>query len=168
MGPDALPVLAVLGPGRADRDEMEIASRLGALAADHGWVVVSGGGPGVMAAACRGAVEAGGVTVGILPSDGPTEGYPNPWVRIPIFTGVGMARNVVNVLSARLCIAVGGGPGTLSEVALALKAGTPVWCFRSWSIEPGRAIDCRMPRVFERASDLLEALESVLSEKQPT
>ena len=89
-----------------------------------------------MEAASRGAVEAGGLTVGILPVAEPTEHYPNPWVAVPIFTGAGSARNQFNVLSAKLCVEIGGGSGTLSEIALALKAGTPVWCWKSWGVEP--------------------------------
>ncbi len=157
-----LPTLAVLGPGAASRDEARVAERVGRLAAECGWVVVSGGGPGVMEAVCRGAVEAGGLTVGILPSSSPTEGYPNRWIRIPIFTGAGMARNVFNVLSATLCVAIGGGPGTLSEVALAMKAGVPVWCWHSWSIEPPRNTGFTMPVVIDTEEELLSRLEREL------
>jgi len=157
-----LPTLAVLGPGAASRDEARVAERVGRLAAECRWVVVSGGGPGVMEAVCRGAVEAGGLTVGILPSSGPTEGYPNRWIRIPIFTGAGMARNVFNVLSATLCVAIGGGPGTLSEVALAMKAGVPVWCWNSWSIEPPRNTGFTMPVVIDTEEELLSRLEQEL------
>ncbi len=157
-----LPTLAVLGPGSATREEEAVAERVGEIAARRGWVVVSGGGGGVMAAVCRGAVEAGGLTVGILPSSGPSGGYPNRWVRIPIFTGAGMARNVFNVLTARLCVALGGGPGTLSEVALAIKAGVPVWCWRSWTIEPPRAIDYTLPRIWESKEELFDALDREL------
>jgi uncharacterized protein (TIGR00725 family) len=157
-----LPTLAVLGPGAASRDEARVAERVGRLAAECRWVVVSGGGPGVMEAVCRGAVEAGGLTVGILPSSGPTEGYPNRWIRIPIFTGAGMARNVFNVLSATLCVAIGGGPGTLSEVALAMKAGVPVWCWNSWSIQPPRNTGFTMPVVIDTEEELLSRLEQEL------
>jgi uncharacterized protein (TIGR00725 family) len=157
-----LPTLAVLGPGAASRDEARVAERVGRLAAECRWVVVSGGGPGVMEAVCRGAVEAGGLTVGILPSSGPTEGYPNRWIRIPIFTGAGMARNVFNVLSATLCVAIGGGPGTLSEVALAMKAGVPVWCWHSWSIQPPRNTGFTMPVVIDTEEELLSRLEQEL------
>ena len=157
-----LPALAVLGPGSASPDEERWAFSIGSLAARCGWFVVSGGGPGVMAAVCRGAVESDGLTVGILPTTGPSEGYPNPWVRIPIYTGAGMARNVFNVLTARLCVAIGGGPGTLSEIALALKAGVPVWCFRSWEIRPARDIGGPRPRVFATFDDLLRDLECEL------
>jgi hypothetical protein len=118
-----------------------------------------------MQAACRGAAAAGGLTVGILPASGPSDGYPNQWVKIPIYTGAGMARNVFNVLSARLCVAIGGGAGTLSEIALAMKAGVPVWCWQSWSLKPPRAIDCRLPRIFTTSDDLLAALDRELGRR---
>jgi uncharacterized protein (TIGR00725 family) len=160
-----LPALAVLGPGSASQDEIGVAERVGGLAARRGWVVVSGGGPGVMEAACRGAVQAGGLTVGILPSAAPVEGYPNRWIRIPIYTGAGMARNVFNVLSASVCVAIGGGPGTLSEIALALKAGVPVWCWHSWAIEPPRNSGFSMPVVIDGEEELLSRLERELKRR---
>jgi hypothetical protein len=70
-----------------------------------------------------------------------------------------MSRNVFNVLSARLCLALGGGPGTLSEIALALKAGVAVWGWQSWSIKPPREIGCAMPRIIDDEGQLLEELE---------
>ena len=160
--PHALPILAVFGAGVATPDEEALATRVGAAAARAGWVVLTGGGTGVMEAACRGAAEAGGLTVGILPTARAENGYPNPWVRIPVFTGAGSARNAFNVLSATLCVAIGGGPGTLSEIALALKAGSPVWCLNSWSLSPPPGTDRPMPRIFETAEDLIVALEDRL------
>lgn len=135
-----LPVLAVLGPSRSDVALDRVAEDVGRTAAEAGWVVLTGGGPGVMAAASRGAVEAGGLTVGVLPVASPSDDYPNPWVVIPIYTGTGSARNAFNVLSARACVAVGGGLGTLSEIALALKHGVPVMAWSSWSLTPPHGV----------------------------
>jgi uncharacterized protein (TIGR00725 family) len=160
----ALPILAVFGPADATPDEEAVAARVGAAAAGSGWVVLTGGGSGVMEAACRGAVEAGGVTVGILPTARAENGYPNPWVKISVFTGAGSARNAFNVLSSTLCVAIGGGPGTLSEIALALKTGTPVWCLKSWALKPPPGKEKPLPRVFESAEDLLSALEDTLQD----
>ena len=138
----------------------ETASRIGSLAAHSGWVVLTGGGPGVMAAACRGAVSAAGLTVGIVPFERPTTAYPNQWVRLPIYTGAGMARNAFNVLSATLCVALGGGAGTLSEIALALKAGVEIWCYRSWRLEPPASTrGAGQPRLFTDDDKLLSALQ---------
>jgi uncharacterized protein (TIGR00725 family) len=160
-----LPILAVFGAGSATREEEEVARRVGELAARCGWVVLTGGGPGVMAAASRGAVEAGGLTVGVLPVAEHGAGYPNPWVQIPIFTGSGMARNAFNVLSATLCVAVGGGTGTLSEIAMAFKAGVPVVCWRSWELTPpaDRTLELRS---FDDADDLLTSLANELQRVQ--
>ena len=165
-GVKPLPILAVLGAGDASAEEISIAERVGATAARADWVVLTGGGSGVMEAACRGAVEAGGLTIGILPNARAGGGYPNRWVKIPVFTGAGSARNVFNVLSARLSVAIGGGSGTLSEIALALKSGTPVWCWASWSLTPPRGRKIPMPRVFEEANDLIETLDAVLNNQQ--
>jgi hypothetical protein len=158
-----LPILAVLGPSNASHDEMRVAEQVGAAAARAGWVTLTGGGPGVMEAASRGAVEGGGLTVGVLPVARASAGYPNPWVVIPVATGMGSARNAINVLSADLCVAIGGGPGTLSEVALALKSGVQVWCYRSWIIEPPPGTEPPLPRVFDDETDFLVNLEDALA-----
>jgi uncharacterized protein (TIGR00725 family) len=158
-----MPILAVLGPSDASDRDKAAAERVGSIAAAAGWVVLTGGGPGVMAAASRGAVRAGGMTVGVLPTAGPAGGYPNDWVQIPIYTGAGSARNAFNVLSADLCVAIGGGPGTLSEIALALKSGTPVWCLDSWDLAPPPGTDRPLPRVFQNLDALVSALTEELS-----
>lgn len=160
--PKNFPILAVLGGGAATSEENAVAERVGRLAAERGWVVLTGGGPGVMEAASRGAAEAGGLTVGVLPSDGPSGSYPNRWVAIPIYTGSGMARNAFNVLSATLCVAIGGGAGTLSEVAMALKAGVPVWCCASWQLTPPDD-NAPMPRNFDDGQELLATLDEFLT-----
>jgi uncharacterized protein (TIGR00725 family) len=101
--------------------------------AARGAVVVCGGLGGVMEAACRGAKAGGGRTVGILP--GIDRAAANPFVDTAIPTGLGEARNALVVRAADALIAVGGGYGTLSEIALALKAGKPVVGLDSWDIE---------------------------------
>jgi len=84
-------------------------------------------------------------------------------VRVPIFTGAGSARNAFNVLSATLCIAIGGGVGTLSEIALALKSGKDVWCWRSWGLEPPPGTQPSLPRIFDDPDALFTALEDRFS-----
>jgi len=155
-------VLGVFGGSIATVEEEAVAERIGATAARCGWVVLTGGGPGVMSAASRGAVEAGGLTVAILPNAHAGGGYPNPWVHLPIFTAAGNARNAFNVLSSSLCVAIGGGPGTLSEIALALKNGVPVWMWRSWSIARSGGDRPDDLRIFDDADDLVVALEDVM------
>ncbi|HYP00873.1 MAG TPA: TIGR00725 family protein [Pyrinomonadaceae bacterium] len=115
-------VVGVLGPGEGASDEaVRAAFELGQLIAVENWVLLTGGrGAGVMEAASRGAKAASGLTIGILPSEdarGASE-----FVDIPILTGMGQARNNINVLSARLLFACGMGAGTASEIALAIKA----------------------------------------------
>jgi uncharacterized protein (TIGR00725 family) len=115
-------VVGVIGPGEsASKESIAAAFELGRLIALEGWVLLTGGrNAGVMDAACRGAKAAGGLTVGILPgedSHGVSEA-----VDIPIVTGMGQARNNINVLSSRVLFACGIGPGTASEVSLAIKA----------------------------------------------
>ena len=154
-GVKPLPILAVLGAGDASAEEISVAERVGAIAARAGWVVLTGGGSGVMEAACRGAVEAGGLTIGILPGRGPDESPPNAHIDLPIFTGLSYARNVINVLSSHAIIAVAGGSGTLSEIALALKYCKPVILLESWHFE----IDgFQPPATLYRAPDLAAAL----------
>ncbi len=119
-------IVGVMGPGgSATRRDLENARRLGALLAQQGWVVLCGGrSAGVMDAVCRGAKEAGGLTVGVLPGDDPRGA--SDAVDIAIVTGMGNARNAINVLSSDLVIACGMGAGTASEIALALKADKDV------------------------------------------
>ena len=155
-------VLGVFGGNVATPEEEAVAERVGAAAAHSGWVVLTGGGQGVMAAASRGAVEAGGLTMAILPNAYAGGGYPNHWVHLPVFTGSGSARNCFNVLSSSLCVAIGGGAGTLSEVALALKNGVPVWSWGSWSVTDPRGEHPEDLRVFDDVEELIETLEDTL------
>ncbi len=88
-----------------------------------------------MEAVCRGAREAGGTTVGILPTD--TVDEANPYVDIPVATGMGIGRNIIIVRTARVCIAIDGRYGTLSEIAYALQLGKPVITLNAWDEVPG-------------------------------
>jgi uncharacterized protein (TIGR00725 family) len=118
-------IVGVMGGGRASATQVEMAYRLGRLVADRGWVLLNGGRrAGIMEASARGAHEGGGLTVGVLPDDHHRQ--VSPYVQIPILTGMGSARNCINVLSSDVVVACPGGAGTVSEVALALKHGRPV------------------------------------------
>jgi uncharacterized protein (TIGR00725 family) len=122
--------VAVIGPG----DEPTVAAaEVGRLIAERGAVLVCGGRGGAMEAACRGAKEAGGLTVGILPGSDRSEA--NPYVDVVLPTGLGEARNALVVGAADVVIAIGGGYGTLSEIALALKARKRVIGLGTWEIE---------------------------------
>ncbi len=123
--------IAVIGRGDCSAEEYEAAETVGYLVAGNHETLICGGLSGVMEAACRGAKEAGGRTVGILPGTGGG----NPFLDVIIRTNMGHARNVVLVQSADAVIAVGGGYGTLSEIAVALKTDTPVFGYRTWEIE---------------------------------
>lgn len=118
------PLIGVVGGGRASSEEQSSAHAVGRLLAERGAVLVCGGLGGVMEAASRGAAEAGGTVVGLLPGSEP--GAANRWVTLPLATGLGEARNTVIASACRGLIAVGGEWGTLSEIALAKKAGKPV------------------------------------------
>lgn len=125
--------MAVVGPGAASPEQEAVAEEVGRLLARRGAVVVCGGLGGVMEAACRGASREGGTTVGVLP--GLDRGAANPFVSVAVATGLGEARNALVVRAADALIAVGGAYGTLSEIALALKAGKPVIGLGTWQID---------------------------------
>lgn len=118
-------IVGVMGGARADEASCQNAYQLGALIARNGWMLLNGGrNAGIMAASARGAAEAGGWTIGILPDDHTAQA--SEFIRIPICTGMGSARNTINVLSSDVVVACPGGAGTLSEIALALKHGKDV------------------------------------------
>lgn len=120
-----LTVIGVMGGAVVPEEVLEQAYTVGKLIAEHGWVLLNGGrNAGVMEASARGASEAGGLVVGILPTDTTTGVAPSVDIAIP--TGMGDGRNAINVLASHVVIALPGGAGTVSEVALALKAGRDV------------------------------------------
>ena len=124
--------IGVVGGQFCTEEEERAAFELGNLLARRGAVIVCGGLGGVMEAACKGAKEAGGTTIGILP--GPFRGDANPYVDHPIATDMGQARNAIIVRTSDAVVAVGGEYGTLSEIAMALKMGKKVVALSSWEI----------------------------------
>lgn len=128
------PRIGVMGPSECSPRAWELAHEVGLLIARQGGILICGGGQGVMEAAATGAKEAGGITLGILPGSSSSEA--NPYIDIPIVTGMGNARNVINVLTSQAIIVVHGACGTLSEIALALKCGTPVVALETWTVIP--------------------------------
>lgn len=128
------PHVAVCGSGEAIPEIVGLAEEVGAELARRGAVVVCGGLGGVMEGACRGAKDAGGTTLGILP--GADRSAANPYVDVAIATGLGELRNGLVVACADALIAVCGGYGTLTEIAFALKAGKPVVGIGTWRVAP--------------------------------
>ena len=137
--------VAVVGPGDATREQERLAEAVGRELGERDAIVVCGGLDGVMAAACRGAARAGGLSVALLP--GNDRAAANQWATIAIPTGLGELRNGLVVRAADAVVAVGGGHGTLSEIALALKTGIKVIGLGTWDIagvdpadDPGDAV----------------------------
>jgi len=124
--------IAVIGGSQPSAKEARLAEAVGRELGEQGAVLVCGGLGGVMEAACKGASSEGGVTVGILPGD--KRESANPYVQIPIVTGMGYARNMAVVKSAQAVIAIGGNYGTLSEISYALANGIPIIGLKTWSL----------------------------------
>jgi uncharacterized protein (TIGR00725 family) len=153
-----LPYIAVIGPDEsATERQVADAAAVGAALALQGAIVICGGLGGVMEGACRGAHETGGRTVGILP--GADRSAANPFVDIAIATGMGELRNGLIVRAADAVIAVGGAFGTLSEIGLALRTGTPVIGLGTWEL----ARDGRPEQAIVQASDAQDAVVRALA-----
>jgi hypothetical protein len=134
------PYVAVVGPSAGTPAELALGEAVGRGLAEAGAVLVCGGMGGVMEAAAGGAMNAGGKTVGILPTGSRLEG--NPYLTIAVATGMGEARNAIVVRTADVVIAVHGEYGTLSEIALALKMGKPVVGLGTWELmKAGERVD---------------------------
>jgi uncharacterized protein (TIGR00725 family) len=157
--PRDAPYVAVVGPGAAAETALAHALEIGERLARAGAVVLCGGLGGVMEAACRGAHRAGGMTVGLLPGTERADG--NAYLSVAIATGLGELRNGLLVRAADAVIGVGAGWGTLSELALARRTGTPVVLLGSWRVRGDGAdngdlgVRARSPR---RAVELALAL----------
>jgi uncharacterized protein (TIGR00725 family) len=126
--------VGVIGGRRCSRETAALARELGRLIAGEHWILVCGGGGGVMEEACRGANKAGGLTVGILP--GMTREGANPYLSCSLPTGLGEMRNSLVVRSSQAIVALAGSYGTLAEIALANCAAVPVVSLGSWRCDP--------------------------------
>lgn len=134
MGGKRSHIIAVIGQGSGCTPEIDaMAEAVGFKIAMKGGTLICGGLSGVMESACRGAKKGGGITIGILPSGNKADA--NPYVDIPIVTGMSVARNVIIVHTADAVIAVGGYYGTLSEIAYALAFDKPVIGLHTWEID---------------------------------
>ena len=125
-------IIGVIGTSEASSEEYQTAEEVGREIARRKGILVCGGLGGVMEASCRGAKSEGGLTIGIIPGSSKKEA--NPYVDIPIVTGISEARNIIVVRSSNDIIAIGGGFGTLSEIAFALKLEIPVIGINTWEV----------------------------------
>ena len=128
-----VPIIGVIGGSRTDDTFITMAYEVGKLIAKNGWILLTGGLGGVMEEASRGAYDAGGLVVGILPNN--DKKFSNPFVHVPIVTNMGHARNVILAHTADALVAVDGEYGTLSEIAIGLKIKKYVLSLRSFNIE---------------------------------
>ena len=149
--------ISVIGGAEGDEATLRDAEQVGQELAGAGAVLVCGGRGGVMEAASRGAAEAGGMVLGVLPSTDPADA--NPYVTHVIATGIGHARNLAVVASGEAVIAIGGEWGTLSEIAFARRLERPVVALSSWALDNRAGLD---PGITE-AEAPGEAVQSALS-----
>jgi uncharacterized protein (TIGR00725 family) len=139
------PIVAVVGGSDCTSAEAALAEALGRQLAQRGAVVVCGGLTGVMEAVAKGARAGGGLTIGILPGNDARDA--NAYIDVPLATGMGEMRNALIVRVAGAIVAIGGGTGTLSEIALALRIGTPVV-----GLQDNFAALATLPRVTDAAA----------------
>ena len=145
--------VSVIGAGTATGRELSLAYAVGRAIADAGHILICGGMGGVMEAAAKGSSEAGGISIGILPTD--DRAAANPYLTATVPTGFSHGRNYLVVKAGDGVIAVGGGAGTMSEIGLALKLGRPIVLLESLDVE---ALGITHPRL-RRAGAASEALE---------
>jgi len=134
LNPDRSPVIGVMGGSLCDEEEEQLAFQTGREIAYRGAILLTGGMGGVMEAASRGAKENMGFVIAVLPGKNARSSPPNPYVDLPVYTGLAEGRNLVNVLTSDVIIAIGGGWGTLSEIALARRVQKEVIMLKSWNI----------------------------------
>lgn len=131
--------VSVIGASTVSSEEYATAEELGRVLAEREHAVVCGGLGGVMEAVCKGASEAGGETIGLLPTEDPTDA--NEYVDVAVATGIGHARNVMVPMNGHAVIAVDGGPGTLSEIALSMVYDRPIAGIDTHDVEGVEAVE---------------------------
>ena len=149
--------IGVIGGSDVSPQIAKLAEEVGREIARRGAVLVCGGMEGVMEAACKGASDEGGLTIGILPGD--SREIANKYVQIPIVTGIGYARNVAVVKSSQAIIAIDGSYGTLTEIGYALQSGIPLIGLNTWSV----SIDGRVEKNIIPAKNPKEAVEKAIA-----
>ncbi len=161
MNPPRAPIIGVMGGGDVPQEVADLAHELGKALACEGWIVLSGGrNAGVMAAVSEGAAGAGGLVVGILPDRDLDRASPH--LTIPIRTGLGDGRNVLNVLSSDVVVALPGGAGTLSEIALALKNHKPLLLL-GWKASPFQPPEFGQIVSLSSVTDVVASIKELLA-----
>ncbi|TET53574.1 MAG: TIGR00725 family protein [Actinobacteria bacterium] len=145
--------IAVVGSSEPDPQNEKIAYELGKLIAKNGATLICGGLGGIMNAAAKGVNEAGGTSIGILPSD--SRSNSSEYLTFALSTGLGEARNTVIAKSADVMIAIGGEFGTLSEISFALKAMKPVIGINTWHLSKND----KEAEAIARAKDAQDAID---------
>jgi len=157
-------LIAVVGGGQCSAEEVKLAEAVGRALAKRGITLICGGLGGVMEAACKGAKSEGGTTIGVLPGD--DRSAANPYVDIPIVTGIGYARNFIVVKSAQAVIAIDGSYGTLSEIAHALQSGIPVVGLNTWSLSLNEQLDHSITQAQHAEEAVEKAIAAALEKKK--
>ncbi|MBI2861101.1 MAG: TIGR00725 family protein [Chloroflexi bacterium] len=152
--------VAVIGGSDCTSEEARLAEEVGRELARQGAVLICGGLGGIMEAACKGASAGGGLTIGVLP--GASRKQANPYIQIPIVTGLGEARNIIIIKTAQAVIAINGGFGTLSEIGFALRSGVPVVGLKTWSLYRNDRLDSSIV-VVDTARDAVSVALDLIS-----
>lgn len=145
-------IIGVIGGSQCSPEIVSLAEEIGGLIAEKGGILICGGLSGVMEAVCRGAKKQHGLTIGVLPGDLKSEA--NPYVDIPITTGMRDARNIIIVRSSDAVIAINGEYGTLSEISFCLKFDIPIIGLKTWEIDRGIVLVSNPQEAVNKAFDL--------------
>jgi len=156
-------IIGVMGSSKCDPSDYETARQMGELLAQADYILLCGGGTGIMEAAAKGASEAGGLTLGIMPGRDAADSPPNQYIQIPVFTALEHARNAINVLTSDLVIAVSGAYGTLSEIALAAASEKDVILLNSWTLTIPDQVDATRIHYVDTPREAIELVKRLLN-----